>query len=272
MKKVLFAGIIGVTSLLASQALAATTFLFTDNPVGGNGLVDNPYIFEDTDPATNTTIAVRAFRQLKPEYSGDPSVPVFRKSQVGFYGYHGLGADSGSYYDRHTIDNHSYYRDMLVLEVGSPNWTPLEFTFNYFDGPRDIQISWTKKRNCRYYYWCWKPEITQTNDDDVDIFAFGGGQLDFGDANFENSLETLVSSQNLLGSFEDAPIDEDALNTTGLFQYFVVAAPLLGHDDDFKLTSFTGQLSTVPVPAALPLLVSGLIGIGFLGRSRKKAA
>ena len=46
-----------------------------------------------------------------------------------------------------------------------------------------------------------------------------------------------------------------------------------GHYADGVSASITGPgIGTVPVPAALPLLLSGLLGLGVVGWRRRKAA
>lgn len=60
-----------------------------------------------------------------------------------------------------------------------------------------------------------------------------------------------------------------AQNWTGML--FGIGAN--GNDDEFKLKSITVEaVSEVPVPAALPLLASGLLAAGVVGRRKRKAA
>ena len=83
---------------------------------------------------------------------------------------------------------------------------------------------------------------------------------------------------------DEGPCGDFALTIDGMFQGIIAAEdllPFLGTGTVFLLVAQTADagfsiaqmsVSDVPIPAALPLLLSGLAGLGFASRRKKKAA
>ncbi len=70
-----------------------------------------------------------------------------------------------------------------------------------------------------------------------------------------------VSVLNILNFFEDD-------GATGKSESFAGSVDFIRIHDD--ASTFGTQLSVVPLPAALPMFFSGLVGIGIVGRRRRK--
>lgn len=141
-------------------------------------------------------------------------------------------------------DNHHWWhggavedqngRDFLVLALGSPNWAPVDLSFGYLAGGKSYEI-----------------------------FGFNG-ELSVGDvAGFFASINTFT---HLAG--------DDAANvvfdTIEKFQYLILTTKFDHKKDYFRVGGFSGDLvAAVPVPGALPLLLTGLGVFGAVRLSRR---
>lgn len=52
---------------------------------------------------------------------------------------------------------------------------------------------------------------------------------------------------------------------------FAVSSTGLDAGGDFTITFYTDNVGEIPIPAAFPLFLAGLAGLGFVGRKRRKA-
>lgn len=107
-----------------------------------------------------------------------------------------------------------------------------------------------------------------------------GFDVDNIDFTFFDSLSTQVGSLSVLPALGSSPgIEAEDISLAAPLNVQFVTAFLTGTNNqvDFQNIGFTAEVSTpqppsvVPLPAGLPLMLSGLLGIGFLAR-RKKAA
>jgi len=89
----------------------------------------------------------------------------------------------------------------------------------------------------------------------------------FADSDNDGSLELIN------GSLNANPSDTYTFLTPYLFSGTEFGIGALGYYDDFKIASMTVEaISTVPLPAALPLYAAGVALLGFVGCRRKKSA
>lgn len=161
---------------------------------------------------------------------------LFAKADVHRNG-NGFGVKN-SRFDSNQIDNFGGL-DYLVLDLNVSNWIPESALFSNFNGSDDYQI-----------------------------FGFDGEMdLDTDASDFAANL----SSFTLLLSDDENPA---IFNTNDTFRYIVFSGTpgFLQFNDNYRVASFTGTI--VPLPAALPLLATGLAGFGLLSwrRRRQRAA
>lgn len=103
---------------------------------------------------------------------------------------------------------------------------------------------------------------------EVDAFAFNLGGHDT-----TWTLTGYSSSGSQIGA-----LVINAIGSSNQGQYYGLAAAGISRaeltttlsNDYILLDNFTYDVSVVPIPAALPLFLSGLAGLGFLARRRKK--
>ncbi|MCK5749697.1 MAG: VPLPA-CTERM sorting domain-containing protein [Oricola sp.] len=83
------------------------------------------------------------------------------------------------------------------------------------------------------------------------------------------SISTLLASTTGTGIEGFKTIDLSGIATA--YRYLIATIPG-GSGDGFRVKWVSASVSEVPVPAALPLLLSGLAGLGFASRRKKAAA
>lgn len=83
------------------------------------------------------------------------------------------------------------------------------------------------------------------------------------------SISTLLASASGSGIEGFATIDLSGIASA--YRYLIATIPG-GSGDGFRVKYISAEISDVPVPAALPLLLSGLAGLGFASRRRKQQA
>ena len=144
--------------------------------------------------------------------------------------------DNGKWWHGGAVEDQNG-RDYLVLELGSPDWTPVELTFGYLSGGKNYEI-----------------------------FGFNG-DLSVGDvAGFFASINTFTQ----LAGDNAATVVFDTIEK---FQYLVLTAKYDKKKDYFRVGGFSGDLvAAVPVPGALPLLLTGLGVFGAMRLRRSKKA
>lgn len=135
--------------------------------------------------------------------------------------------------------------EYLVMKLPTASaWTPISATFEFF------------------------------NNQNFSIFGYN----DTGDGSF---LSTGAAFSGVIDFL--TPIGEQPTTSGDTFQFasglgtfeFIIFTTTTGftdpnNDNRFFVSGFEGQASVVPVPAALPLLLSGLGGIGLLGFMRRR--
>lgn len=172
--------------------------------------------------------------------------------------------------------------------VAGKDWTitGLEFGFNsVFGGDRDFAIdilddslnvvhSVTRTFSVDSSFAPTRPEVTadgayfhkaSLNDLALDITS-GIYNLAIRSLSTDvNGLFGIANTGNAAGTQNNAV---SIFDTTGNVRTITGADANL----DFTIFGTANSVSAVPVPAALPLMISGLIGLGLLGRRRKNAA
>lgn len=248
MKKISFAAAIAAFTFAASApAGAATVFELNDIALASDKL-------SGTVGGTNTDTnaaegSLSAFGYYL--YDEDSIVGgVDRIARKLVVNSNGLGIDDvgGTQIDNNeqSSTNGGFDADWLVVQFDSPQWVPVSAVLN-----------------------------GKNASDHVDIFV-GNDTDNNGDIDF---LElTQVFSSNIAGTQEI--LFQDILGPlAGLaFEYLVFSTelyntPNTNNFDQYVVTSITGNnVSTVPVPAALPLLATAFAGLGFLSWRRKRMA
>ena len=105
--------------------------------------------------------------------------------------------------------------------------------------------------------------------DDIELYGTNDGAVA---AITSGGLDAITSISTLLATATGGggPVTIDLTGIATAYRYLIATIPG-GSGDGFRVKSVSATVSEVPVPAALPLLVSGLAGLGFAMR-RKKAA
>ncbi len=97
------------------------------------------------------------------------------------------------------------------------------------------------------------------------------------DTSNDDVYNAIVDS--LLLTSEESDVDLNPLDNTTAFQYIAFSGENFTNfydqkygNDEFKLAGFTGTISAVPLPGALPLLALGLGGFGLIRWRRRHRA
>ncbi len=169
----------------------------------------------------------------------EPDAPVLKRSILG------LGVDSGESDDGFLsggdqIDNIGD-DEALVLDFGGAA-TFDSIRLSLAGGYDDI-------------------EIYGSNDAAVTAITSGG-------LSSITTISTLLATAN--GSGLEGFKDIDLSAITQAYRFLIATIPG-GSGDGFLVKYVTAEVSEVPLPAALPLLLSGVAGLGFASRRRRKA-
>lgn len=236
MKKLLVAAAIVTLSFTAAQAgTTLTEFDFTDGNRGGTWSGNQVGSLDYSEGGIDLTVSSGRW---DPDYWGNDVVS--KSGSINQYNNGGLGIRNGSWNsESHYIDSDDV-KDVAIFEFET-DVTLVSVSFSHFD----------------------------TEYNDYDDFAF------FFDKGADGTLEVTFQGSDLIKDNID-----DFGGVTYLFasllqgdftgNLFGIGA--LTYYDDFKIASMVVSTSTVPVPAALPLMGSGLALLGFMGWRRKRQA
>ncbi len=245
MKNISFAtAIVAFTFAASAPASAATVFELNDIALASNklsGTVGGTNTVSNTAEGSLTAFGYYLYDEDSIAGGVDR---IARKLVVNS---NGLGIDDvgGTQIDNNEQNSTQggFDADWLVVKFDSPQWVPVSAVLN-----------------------------GKNASDHVDIFV-GNDTDNNGDIDF---LElTQVFSSNISGTQE--VLFQDILGSlAGLaFEYLVFSTELYNTPnsssfDQYVVTSITGNnVSTVPIPAALPLLAAAIAGLGVLSRRRK---
>ena len=234
MRNTLTALVVGLALGVSAPASAASTSVW--DFTGGGGL-SNPTSFDDGNGNIVNAYAFTQIDVVPNVFYGTDGVTLTQTSG-------GLGAHNDLEVlfgfipiDSGSVDN-TILRDILVFEFDSPAWSPVSINFTGVDF-----------------------------NDGATVYGWNGSlDLDFGidDSNilFNASLPGLPDGTATLG-----------FSLSETFKYLAVAGPEGFGDelfDNFRVAGLEGTV--VPVPPALILMVTGLVGLGLFGRRRVKTS
>lgn len=245
-----FLGAAIVFAFTSTGALAASTFSFITSSQGtlGTKYANGALSFTETGSGQTAT-----FYGFDYEYSGSRQGWGSANTPVGWTNG-GVGVWSREEEIRDLTHPLAPYNDsytsfeVLVMKLPTNLWNPISATFTTSGVSENFSV------------WGY-------NSANEDFLSNG---IAFG-AVFD--ALTASTSNLLAASPGDTAIPVLEFTTAETFQYIFFANQLdspENSDNRFKLASFVGEISAVPVPAALPLLAMALSGFGLLSWRRKR--
>lgn len=242
------AAVFGVAG--AAHATAITAFDFTGAPVAQSaetafGAPLSMTFSGVTNGVETTTVTAFGFSERFYQSSSKGKKGKDGKNVHTEYSASGINANAFGLGVSSDQDNHKWWhggavedqngRDYLVLALGSSDWTPIDLTFGYLSGGKNYEI-----------------------------FGFNG-DLSVGDvAAFFANINTFTQ----LAGDNAANVVFDTIEQ---FQYLILTARYDKKKDYFRVGGFSGNaIAAVPVPGALPLLLTGLGVFGAVRFVRKK--
>lgn len=164
----------------------------------------------------------------------EPDAPVLHQNLLG------LGVDTG-FLDTPQLDNIGD-DEAIVFDFGAAA---------FFDS---IYLSVAS----------WFDDIEIYGSNDASVVAITSGGL-----SSITSVSTLLASAS--GNGIEGFVNIDLSGIASAYRYLIATIPG-GSGDGYRVKWISAEIvSEVPVPAALPLLLSGLAGLGFAARRRKTA-
>lgn len=220
---------------------------------------------------TGSIMTMSAYSTPGPAGSPTPDTGNWVNARIAIYGGGGVGISNNEQgnstetgWPQHAIDNNGI-NDILVVDFGSNNWDVSSFSLGY-----------TCKMNSSGTS-CWGSNVN------VDAWVGGTSPIDFTTVAFSGS-----GSGAVLPGFSALSLSPDPggpglrTNITAdpqpLGRYLVIAGTLGSSTQAFKVSGISAnQISEPPsgqvsLPGTLPLLLSGLFGLGALRRRHGRTA